>query len=114
MKSASENEKRMKFYGMWADLHRDYLMEYQPEMWNRILKEEEEEAYLTAFEEKMQEKADKLEREMAPQYGLTEDLKARDPMAWVGTYNNLRATIRELLQEDLYPQATANEETTEE
>ena len=114
MKSASENEKRMKFYGMWADLHRDYLMEYQLEMWNRILKEEGEEAYLTAFEEKMQEKADKLEREMAPQYGLTEDLKARDPMAWVVTYNNLRATIRELLQEDLYPQATANEETTEE
>ena len=33
---------------------------------------------------------------------FSEDLKKRDPMAWVGVYNNLRQAIREILQEEIY------------
>ena len=42
---------------------------------------------------------------MALKFGLTEDLKERDPMAWVGVYNNLRQAIREILQEEIYSSA---------
>ena len=39
---------------------------------------------------------------MIPKFGLTEEFKERDPMAWVGTYNNLRQAIREILQDEIY------------
>ena len=92
-------------FGFWADLRHNYLEEYQPQLWQRLLDEGRAEAYLRAFDEEIQEKADRLEKQMALKFGLTEDLKERDPMAWVGVYNNLRQAIREILQEEIYSSA---------
>ena len=92
-------------FGFWADWRHNYLEEYQPQLWQRLLDEGRAEAYLRAFDEEIQEKADRLEKQMAPKFGLTEDLKERDPMAWVGVYNNLRQAIREILQEEIYSSA---------
>lgn len=89
-------------FGFWADWRHSYLEEHQPKLWQRLLDEGRAEAYLRAFDEEIQEKADRLEKQMIPKFGLTEDLKKRDPMAWVGTYNNLRQAIREILQEEIY------------
>lgn len=89
-------------FGFWADWRHGYLKEYQPKLWQRLLDEGRAEAYLTAFDEELEEKANRLEKQMIPKFGLTEDLKKRDPMAWVGTYNNLRQAIREILQEEIY------------
>ena len=33
--------------------------------------------------------------------GITEDLKAGDPMAWVGAMNNIRASAEEIIREEL-------------
>lgn len=89
-------------FGFWADWRHSYLEEHQPKLWQRLLDEGRAEAYLRAFDEEIQEKADRLEKQMIPKFGLTEDLKKRDPMAWVGVYNNLRQAIREILQEEIY------------
>ena len=34
--------------------------------------------------------------------GVTEELKARDPMRWVGMMNTLKAQIEEIIQEDIF------------
>lgn len=34
---------------------------------------------------------------MKEKQGITEDLKARDPMAWVGAMNNIRNAAEEIL-----------------
>ena len=34
--------------------------------------------------------------------GVTEELKARDPMRWVGLMNTLKAQIEEIIQEDIF------------
>ena len=33
--------------------------------------------------------------------GITEDLKANDPMAWVGTMNNIRNRAEEIILQEL-------------
>ncbi len=33
--------------------------------------------------------------------GVTEDLKARDPMRWVGLMNTLKAQVEEIIQSEL-------------
>lgn len=89
-------------FGFWADWRHSYLEEHQPKLWQKLLDEGRAAEYLRAFDEEIQEKADRLEKQMIPKFGLTEEFKERDPMAWVGTYNNLRQAIREILQDEIY------------
>ena len=38
-------------------------------------------------------------RQMAEGQGIDEDLKARDPMAWVGAMNNIKSAALEIMRE---------------
>ena len=42
-----------------------------------------------------------LIKEMAKREGVTEALKAADPMAWVGWMNNIRSRAEEIVLHDL-------------
>ena len=38
-------------------------------------------------------------RQMAEAQGMAEDLKARDPMAWVGAMNNIKSAALEIMRD---------------
>lgn len=40
-----------------------------------------------------------MTKRMAERLGINEELKARDPMQWVGLMNNLKSCARELMNE---------------
>ena len=42
-----------------------------------------------------------LIRQIAAAEGITEDLKRREPMAWIGAMNNIRARAEEIVLHDL-------------
>ena len=42
-----------------------------------------------------------LTRQMQEQQGITEELKARDQMAWVGAINNIHAAAEEIIMTEL-------------
>jgi hypothetical protein len=44
---------------------------------------------------------DLLTRQMAAAQGVTEELKARDQMTWVGLMNNIRHSAEELVMTEL-------------
>lgn len=44
---------------------------------------------------------DTLITQMQVGEGITEELKARDPMAWVQQMNNIRARAEEIVREEL-------------
>ncbi|MHB9298077.1 MULTISPECIES: TnpV protein [Fusobacterium] len=79
----------------------------------KFLQEEKEENYyiLLATGElmphlmKIQEEADEMREKMLPQmkkeWGITEQLKIDNQMEWVGLMNNLEATIREMILNQL-------------
>lgn len=45
-----------------------------------------------------QETYELIVRQMAKAQGITEELKARDQMAWVGAMNNIRSAAREFFR----------------
>lgn len=45
------------------------------------------------------EAINEMTKQMAEHLGVNEELKARDPMRWVGLINNLKSCARELMNE---------------
>ena len=58
-------------------------------------------AYLEEIDTSAKEMVDKLIKDMAVKQGITEELKAKDQMAWVGAMNNIRHSAEEILYKDL-------------
>ena len=87
--------------GKWGRMHRDYLREYKPIQYNCLLLSGELWSYLAALNEQTQDRLERMIDQMKVTEGVTEELKAADPMAWVGSMNNIRARAEELIREEL-------------
>ena len=57
-------------------------------------------AYLEEIDTSAKEMVDKLIKDMAVKQGITEELKAKDQMAWVGAMNNIRHSAEEFVLKD--------------
>ena len=44
---------------------------------------------------------DRLVKQLAEKEGITEQLKAKDPMAWVGAMNNIRNVAEEIVNAEV-------------
>ena len=58
-------------------------------------------SYLADINEQADEMFDKLVRDMKKAEGVTEELKAKDQMAWVGAMENIRSRATEIVNEEL-------------
>ncbi|MDD6763979.1 MAG: TnpV protein [Firmicutes bacterium] len=87
--------------GKWGRMHRDYLREYKPIQYNCLLLSGELWSYLADLNEQTQDKLERMIVQMKVTEGVTEELKAADPMAWVGSMNNIRARAEEIVREEL-------------
>lgn len=87
--------------GKWGRMHRDYLREYKPIQYNCLLLSGELWSYLADLNEQTQDKLERMIDQMKVTEGVTEELKAADPMAWIGSMNNIRARAEELIREEL-------------
>ena len=57
--------------------------------------------HLNAVDDEAQERMGILVRQMMEKQGVTEELKARDQMVWVGVVNNIRNTAEEIVLKEL-------------
>ena len=87
--------------GKWGRMRRDYLREYKPIQYNCLILSGELWSYLADLNEQTQDKLERMIDQMKVTEGVTEELKAADPMAWVGSMNNIRARAEELIREEL-------------
>ena len=55
----------------------------------------------SAFTKAARERMDAMLPRMMEAAGVTEELKARDPMRWVGLMNTLKAQVEEVIQSEL-------------
>ena len=58
-------------------------------------------AYLEEIDASAKEIVNKLIKDMAVKQGITEELKAKDQMAWVGAMNNIRHSAEETVYKEL-------------
>ena len=89
--------------GKWGRMHREYLKEHKPIQYNCLLLSGELWTYLADLNEQAQDRLERMIDQMKMAEGVTEELKAADPMAWVGAVNNIRNRAEEIiLQERIY------------
>ena len=55
----------------------------------------------SAFTKAARERMDAMLPRMMEAAGVNEELKARDPMRWVGMMNTLKAQVEEVIQSEL-------------
>ena len=87
--------------GRWGRLHREYLKEHKPIQYNCLLLSGKLWTYLADLNEQAQDRLERIIDQMKTAEGVTEELKAADPMAWVGSMNNIRARAEEIIREEL-------------
>ena len=58
-------------------------------------------AYLEEIDTSAKEMVDKLIKDMAVKQGITEKLKAKDPIAWVSLMNNIKHSVEEMVMNDI-------------
>ena len=89
--------------GKWGRVHRDYLKEHRPILFNDLILSGQLWTYLADLNEQAQERLSLIIEQMKETEGVTEEMKAADQMAWVGAMNSIRNRAEEIiLRETIY------------
>ena len=87
--------------GIWGRMHKDYLEQYHPALYNELILSGKLWTYLADLNEQAQERMNRLINQMKAAENITEELKAHDPMAWVGTMKNIRNRAEEIVRSEI-------------
>ena len=87
--------------GRWGRMHREYLKGHKPIQYNCLLLSGKLWTYLADLNEQAQDRLDRIIEQMKTDEGISEALKASDPMAWVGAMNNIRNRAEEIILQEL-------------
>ena len=87
--------------GKYGRMRKAYLKEHRPILYNQMLLSEKLYPHLIEIDRTAQERKDTMLPHMMEAAGVTEELKACDPMRWVGLMNTLTAQIEEILIREL-------------
>ena len=89
--------------GKWGRMHRDYLKEHRPILYNDLILSGQLWTYLADLNEQVQERLSLIIEQMKEVESVTKELKASDQMAWVAAMNSIRNLAEEtILREIIY------------
>ena len=87
--------------GIWGQRHYQYLKETKPSVIGVMRMNGNLIPYLQSVDEQANEICFQLVKQLAKQESVTEELKRRDQMAWVGAMNNIRNRAEEIILQEL-------------
>ena len=87
--------------GKWGRMHREYLREYHPIPFNQLVLSGDLWTYLADLNEQSQQRMETLIAQLKSSEGITEEMKAVDPMGWTQQMNNITARAEEIIREEL-------------
>lgn len=87
--------------GKWGRMHREYLKEHRPILFNDLILNGQLWTYLADLNEQAQERLSLIVEQMKASEGVTEELKATDQMAWVGAMNSIRKRAEEIILREM-------------
>ena len=86
--------------GKYGRLHSIFIKENRPAFYSMKMLNGTWLAYLEEIDTSAKEMVDRLIKDMAVKQGITEELKAKDQMAWVGAMNNIRHSAEDFVLRD--------------
>lgn len=88
-------------YGRFGRMRLKYLKEHRRGTYTSLLTSGQLTHYLNEIDREANEMLDLLIKQLAQTQGITEQSKADDQMAWVGTMNNIRNVAEEVVCQEL-------------
>lgn len=87
--------------GRYGRLHREYLKQEHPARYSSLILTGKLWTYLADLNEQAEERLDLIIEQMKAAKGVTEELKARNQLEWVGRMNNIRNRAEEIIKSEL-------------
>lgn len=87
--------------GKYGRLHSIFIKENRPAFYSMKMLDGTWLAYLEEIDTTAKEMVNNLIKDRAIKQGITEELKAKDQMAWVGAMNNINDRAREIVMADV-------------
>ena len=78
-----------------------YLKEHRPSLYSSLILGEKLYPHLLEIDRAAHERMDAMLPRMMEAAGVTEELKARDPMRWAGLMNTLKVQVEETIFQEL-------------
>ena len=97
----SLSEQPAKPLGKYGRMRKAYLKEHRPLIYNQLLLSEKLYPHLLEIDETAQSRLEHMMPQRAKEAGATEQMKASDPMRWVGLMNSCKAQAEEILLAEL-------------
>ncbi len=83
--------------GKYGRMHLDYLKQHRRGRYTSLLTQGKLNGYLHTIDEQAHEQTDLQIAQMAQQLGVSEELKASDPLRWVQMMNHIKASAEEIV-----------------
>ena len=95
------SEQPEKPLGKYGRTRKSYLKEHRPILYNQLLMSEELYPHLLEIDRTARERMEAMLPRMMEAAGITEELKARAPLRWVGLMNTLKAQAEEIVLSEI-------------
>lgn len=92
-----EEQEEHRPIGKWGRMHLRHLKEHCPITYTELTFSGRMGTYLADINEQAQERMELIIEQMKEAEGVTEDLKRRDQMGWVGAMNSIRNRAEEIV-----------------
>ena len=97
----SLSQQERKPLGKYGRMRKKYLQEHRPVLWNSLILSEKLYPHLREIDETANKRLEQMMPGLMQSAGVTEALKASDPMKWVGLMNSLKAQAEEVILTEL-------------
>ena len=87
--------------GKYGQMRKTYLKENRPVLYNHLLLNGKLYPHLAEIDQAAKHRLEQMMPQLAKNAGATEELKARDPMKWVGLMNTCKAQAEEVIRNEL-------------
>ena len=87
--------------GKYGRMRKSYLKKHRPILYNHLLMSEKLYPHLIEIDRAARERMEAMLPRMMEAAGITEELKARAPLRWVGLMNTLKAQAEEIVLSEI-------------
>ena len=97
----SLSQQEQQPLGKYGRMRKQYLQEHRPVLWNTMILSEKLYPHLREVDQTANRRMEQMMEELKKSAGVTEELKASNPVMWVGMMNNLHAQVEEVILQEL-------------
>ena len=87
--------------GKYGRMRKKYLQEHRPVLWNSMILSETLYPHLREIDQTASSRLEQMMTELKKSAGVTESLKAANPVMWAGMMNSLHAQAEEVILREL-------------